>query len=953
MYSKKEVPKVEMFSEEINTIIKEILSFEAFTDIQKRAIPKIKTGRNVLIVSPTGSGKTEAVMLPLLEKIINSKEKTKGIKILYITPLKALNRDLFSRFIKICEMLGISVEIRHGDTTAYQRRQQLKNPPTIMITTPETLQAILAAPKMRLTLKSIEHVVVDEIHELINNKRGAQLSIALERLEYLTKRNFQRIGLSATINNPKIIARLLVGIGRSCYIVKTREEKDMDIEIEYPKLTEIDFREAKEYNISPTFLAIIRRILEMGKRNKGTLCFVNTRSVAELISSRINLLKRNEGVGIHHSSISKEQRIATERAFKNKEIKLIISTSSLELGIDIGHIEQIIQIGSPRTVTRLVQRVGRSQHRMRGISKGLIVADSFDDIIESIAIIQHAKNNKIETTEAYYAAYDVLAHQIAGLLLEYNQISLEQIFEIIKRAYPYRNIEYKELEEVTEFLSKARIIFKQGDLLHRKRTTREYYYESLSTIPDTKQYKILNNADNKIIGVLDEEFVINKLSEGTQFIVGGKIWQVLEIKENLVSVIEATESSNTEIAHWVGENIPVPYSIAQKALKIRGKLIEILGDQVSEETILSSFPCLSLSAVKFLKETIMKCITSGNKIQTNANFILEREKGFVVLNTGLGTKGNNTLSLLLANLLASRIGITVPYASDSYRIFLKLPPTINNDKILETLKSIDAHFLDIITYKILENTNLFYWRLFTVLKRFGLLKREAGLSLSEIKRYYRMVRTPILVKETLNEIVFEKLDISLIKEIISKIKEGGIRILEQKIGGLSLISKWALGFVFSSGKSYENITQEIVEKVYERLLSKRVVLTCMSCGNWSTTTKVKNISDKELKCPNCGSKLIAVTKERDNILQQIYRKYKRGEKLTKEEIKILKNGIQSANLVLSHGRKAILILAGKGIGSKTASRVIRETFDLPEKEIVKKIIEYEKQFARTHQFWKN
>ncbi|MCD6484141.1 MAG: DEAD/DEAH box helicase [Candidatus Odinarchaeota archaeon] len=944
---------MDMFSKEINAIIKDVLSFETFTDVQKKAIPKIKVGENVLIVSPTGSGKTEAVMLPLLEKIIEAKEKNDGIKILYITPLKALNRDLFSRFIKICEILGISVDIRHGDTTAYQRRLQLKHPPTIMITTPETLQAILAAPKMRLALKNVMHVVIDEIHELVNNKRGAQLSIALERLVYLSGKNFQRIGLSATISNPEVIARFLVGINRSFSIVETQDGKRLDIKIEYPKPSPTEYENAKEYNIAPTFLAMINKILGTGESGMGTLCFVNTRTIAELISSRVNLIKRNKGVGIHHSSISKEHRVATEKAFKKKQIRLIISTSSLELGIDIGHIEQVIQIGSPRTATRLVQRVGRAQHRIGGVSKGLVIADSFDDIVETIAIIQHAKNNKIEETNAYYAAYDVLAHQIAGLLLEYNRLSVEEIFKIVKRAYPYRNIKYEEIEDIADFLSKSRIIFKQGEELSRKRTTREYYYESLSTIPDTKQYKILNSTDNKIVGVLDEEFVINKLSEGAQFIVGGRVWQVLEIKEDIVVVTEATENSDTEIARWIGENIPVPYSVAQDALKIRGKLIEIIENKdVTNNELVSVFPCLLPSTAEFLGKTIKKLIKTKEIIQTDANFILEREKEFVVLNTGLGTKGNNTLSLLLANLLAARIGTTVPYGSDAYRIFLKVPYTVSNKLIIDTLKSIDERFLEHIIYKILENTNLFYWWLFNILKRFGLLKKDASLTLSEIKRYYRMIKNPILVKETLSEIVFEKLDIALIKEILKKLKSGLI-VIKQYTGEISPISKWALGFIFSNGKSYENITHEVIEKVYERLLSKKVVLTCMSCGNWSTTIRIKNISSEDLKCPKCGSRLIAVTKERSSILQQVYKKYRRGEELTKEEKKILKNGIQSANLVLSHGRKAILILAGKGIGSKTASRVIKEAIHLSEKDLVKRIIEYEKLFARTHQFWKN
>ncbi|MEM3555099.1 MAG: DEAD/DEAH box helicase, partial [Candidatus Micrarchaeaceae archaeon] len=311
-----------------------------FTDIQKRAFPVIEAGKNCLIISPTGTGKTEAAFLPLLKRISSQSEGT-GIALIYITPLRALNRDLFRRLREICDVLGVSIGVRHGDTTKKERAEQIRNPPRIIITTPETLQNMLVTKGFRSALRKLKFVVVDELHELYYNKRGAQLAVALERLVEISG-EFQRIGLSATVAEPHKVAYFLSG-GRPVEIVSADDEKSIELEVEMPEKPEKAYPElVKLFDLDSDALARIERIAKLIRESNAVLVFANTRYMAESLGSKLTYLNNIAsfgGLGVHHSSIDKEERIRVEEAFKRGEIKGLIATSSLELGIDIGRVD--------------------------------------------------------------------------------------------------------------------------------------------------------------------------------------------------------------------------------------------------------------------------------------------------------------------------------------------------------------------------------------------------------------------------------------------------------------------------------------------------------------------------------------------------------------------------------------------------------------------------------------
>lgn len=361
--------------------------FSDFTEIQKIGIPKILSGKNTLIVAPTGSGKTETAILPVLSKLLEIKEKegfSKGIYAIYITPLRALNRDLLDRLMWWCKNLDISVAIRHGDTPQNERAKLSKSPPQFLITTPETFQILFMGKKIKEHLKYVKFVIIDELHELIDDKRGIQLAVGLERL-FNFSGEFQRIALSASLGDLDLAAKFIFGF-REYEIAYWYAEKAYDIKVLYANPDEKDYELSKKFGWHPKIVWVIRKIKEILDNHKSGIIFVNTREMAENLVSRFKKWIPEYPIEIHHSSLSKEVRERNERLFKEGKLKGIIATSSLELGIDIGHVDVVIQVSSPRQVIRLLQRVGRAGHRIGEISKGYILTIDPIDYAEALAI---------------------------------------------------------------------------------------------------------------------------------------------------------------------------------------------------------------------------------------------------------------------------------------------------------------------------------------------------------------------------------------------------------------------------------------------------------------------------------------------------------------------------------------------------------------------------------------
>ncbi|MBI2583647.1 MAG: DEAD/DEAH box helicase, partial [Candidatus Aenigmarchaeota archaeon] len=705
----------ELFSSRLQNLIRE-KGFIEPTLAQKIGIPEIMKGSNVLIIAPTGIGKTEAAILPLFDKI--HLENAKPISVLYVSPLRALNRDLLDRLVWWAEKLELDIAVRHGDTTQTERQAQVEIPPHILISTPEMLNAMLIGKRLREHLKNIKHVVIDEIHELVESKRGIQLSLALERLAELAG-PFQRIGLSATVGTPELVAQFL---GEKVKIIRAEQEKKYDIAVEAPKPKAKDHAIADDLVIGIETVARLRRLYELitGADRKSVLVFTNTRETAEVLSSRLRQLDKELKQEVHHGSLSKERRIKSEQKFKAQELKSLIATSSLELGIDIGSIDLVVQYLSPRQVSRIIQRVGRAGHSVGQTSKGVLLSGD-EDLFESIVIADKAMQKKLEPVKIHESAFDVLASQIMGLAMEYDDISDDKVFRIVKRAYPFRNITKKELDEILQLMSDLHLIWLNptplGQKLRRKRKAWTYYFENLSMIPDTVQYRVISIIEGEPVGMLDEEFVAEHGKPGERFICGGRAWKVLSV-DNRVVRVEPIEDIESAIPAWEGELIPVPYDIAQGVAELRKFIAQNLGKKDLIEKLRKKFEIDTNAAEEIAK--LIEKHKEKHLVPTDEQWLIENYKDFIIIHACNGSLVNDTLGRYLAALLTAETGVSVNVKSDPYRIMIQT--MAKPDMIQEILEKGDK--LEDVLKIAISRSMLFKQRFLHVARRFGILSRQ-------------------------------------------------------------------------------------------------------------------------------------------------------------------------------------------------------------------------------------
>ncbi|HXZ98299.1 MAG TPA: DEAD/DEAH box helicase, partial [Candidatus Acidoferrum sp.] len=632
------------------------------TPPQTVAIPKIIQGKSVLLIAPTGSGKTEAVLLPIFDQLVKIRNR-QGISVIYITPLRALNRDLLKRLDFWSRKLDFTVEIRHGDTPQKERRRQSVKPPDLLVTTPETLQAILPGKRMRTHLRHVRWVVIDEVHELAGDRRGVQLTVGLERLRKITDIDFQRIGLSATVGNPEQIAGFITG-GRPCEVLQVSPPKEAKYFIEFPHPTDEDNVIAQSLYTAPEAAARLNRIWELVEDHQSSLIFVNSRTNAETLGSKFHQLKRN--VAVHHGSLPREERVRVENDFKSGKTKALVCTSTLELGIDIGNVDLTIQYMSPRQVSSLVQRVGRSGHRLDRVSEGAIVAVSAEDILESIAAVQKAREKSVEPVKIHEGALDVLAHQITGILLESeDRVKADDAFALVRRAYPYREISRQDFDKVTSFLEKLRQLRIDREHLLKGSRTRQYYFENLSMIPDERRYQVIDVSTQQSVGILGEEFMMTKATLGLHFIIKGKVWQIEQISDDARVYVTPVEDPTAAVPGWDGELLPVPFELAQQVGALRSEVERALeSSDVARVVDLfeKRWPAERFGIRKIVEE-LADHKKMGAPIPTDRRILIEAFDRFLIIHACFGETVNNTLGEVFEELL-SRKGLIRNWWSD-------------------------------------------------------------------------------------------------------------------------------------------------------------------------------------------------------------------------------------------------------------------------------------------------
>jgi ATP-dependent Lhr-like helicase len=917
--------------------------FSKPTEPQEKTIPKILEGKNVLLISPTATGKTEAAFLPVISMLLQGQQGAPGIKVLYITPLRALNRDMLERLEWWCNNLDIKLAVRHGDTETKERTRQARSPPDILITTPETLQAILPGWLMRQHLQQVRWIIIDEVHEMADSKRGSQLVLALERLRAMIGKDFQMIGLSATIGSPERVAQFLVGKDRSVEIVRVPVARMMHLKIVFPKPDSDDFKLSSQLYTHPEVASRLRLIRDYISRHKSVLLFTNTRAISEVLASRFKVWDIDFPVSIHHGSLAKPSRIAAERGLKNGELKGLVCTSSLELGIDVGRIDLVIQYMSPRQVTRLIQRVGRSGHRIGRIAEGIIVTMDSDDTLEALAIAKKALEENLEPVEIPPKPYDALAHQIAGLLIKTRRLEFNEVHEMFKNAYPYRDLTIEDIEKIFKYMHQrfprlAWVSFEDKVAL-KPRTTKalfEYYFENLSMIPEEKQFLVVDETSDSAIGVLDEAFMAEYGKPGTKFIIRGSPWIILHICEEKVHV-KPVDDPTGAIPSWIGEEIPVPFEVAQEVGSIRSFVEEQVQKEMSREEIAEKlseqYPSDKETILRALAETI-EHIASGFPVPTDKRIIIEDWEDFVIIHANFGSLTNRALAQLLGQLLTEKVGYGVVVQHDPYRIFVQTMGTANSNQIIKLFDEIrampDQVIRDTLTRATVK-TGLFKRRMIHVARRFGALKKWADFSNVSLQRLVKSFEGTPIYEEALKEVFTKDLDLERLVYVLRKIRESEIYLQKVETGG-NATPVARVGIERVSMKTDlippERMRAVLIESAKARLLNETCNLVCTNCWNYIEMIRAKDLADKP-KCPRCGSPALGLLKVEEEKLLPILEK--KGEKLTKSEEKLHKQALQTAQLIAKYGKVAAVGLCARRIQPSDIIDVLEEEHKLNDK----------------------
>ncbi|MEK6962223.1 MAG: DEAD/DEAH box helicase [Thermoproteota archaeon] len=891
------------------------LGFKQLTEIQKKAVPVIFQKHDSLVIAPTGSGKTECSVIPIFTEIKESKKAGK-IKALYITPLRALNRDVFRRITRYAQNDGLTIEIRHGDTTQSVRRKISNDPPDVLITTPETLVILLTQKKMLDALSELEWVIIDEVHELLSNERGAQLSLSLERLQLNSKSDITRVGLSATIGNIEETAKFVVGTKRKCKIIKDTSIRKYDVEIKYIDGT-----------ISDVADSIIEYIAKLDL-NSPVLLFTNTRGEAEFLAS---ILKEKSTINIelHHGSLSRQVREETESILREGKQSIVICTSSLELGLDIGSVELVVHYGSPRQVSKLIQRIGRSRHNKDSSAKGLIITNNADDEFEAKSILERVKEGSIEEQKIHEGSLDVLAHHLVGLAIQIGKVPVDLAFRIFTNAYPFRNLTIDSFFKVLELLDSNYLLFfdREKMLFWTKGRAFRYYFENLSTIPDILKFKVLDVIGKRIIGSLDQRFVGDYGDAGNVFVLRGTQWRILNVDEKSLTInVEPVHSGGITVPYWEGENIPVDYKTARKVglfrTKVKHGLISLLNKTITT---------LNFDSIPDEKTIVIESV---------------RSQSILVLHACFGTKINATLATLLSSMLSAKLGFMVESRSDAYRIVLSSKAKTSEKNLIDVLK--DQYDLDAIVTASLGGTHNVNWKTWCVAKKFGTVGRDAIYDRKSARFLYERYSNTPLVSEALRELFHDKYDLESTKKILEKIRNNEIQIKWHTVDTFSKLAEPILDHTTKYYSSPSNINKGILELVKSRLFKTKHRVICARCGKWERVFETNEIKNA-LVCPYCKSRQITSTFYSDYDLQKIIQKKHQGKKISQEENHRFERAWKVSSLIENFGKTAFIVLSGFGVGADTAARILRNMID--EETLYKQIYEAERQYVMTRGFW--
>ena len=890
------------------------------TDPQRDAIPRIQAGHHVLTVAPTGIGKTESAMLPILDSI--AKNKGKGFQCIYITPLRALNRDMLKRLQSLGSELGVTVGVRHGDTPQAERNRQSQNPPQILITTPETMQILFIGKNLRDALKRVKWVVIDEIHELAGNERGAQLAVALERLNYLAG-EYQRIGLSATVGDLEAVRRFLTGKGRTADLCRHDSFREFQIDVIRPLPDEADTTLRDKLQSDPDILAVMKRAREMIESVTSVLFFVNTRETAEWIGSRYHMWDEDFRIEVHHGSLSKEVRSDTEDRFKEQQIKALICTSSLELGIDIGSADLVIQYNSPRQVARMTQRAGRAGHRIGGKIRSAILATAPDEVIEAMVVARRCEAKIMEYQPGRPAPLDVLANQLVGIAMQ-GDYNADEAYRMITRAEPFTDLPKDLFDATLEQMKSIWILSDKDGKVHRGRKGMNYFYENISMIPDEKTYRVRDIGSRAIIGTLDEGFVASLEGDVQMFIAKGRTWRLIEMREDELLVEEAKSVGN--VPSWQGSDIPVPFEVAMEVGHLR---------RVRDFQKYPADANAVALAQSYLDNQSEKFVIPTDKVVT-----IETGPGLAIINCCFGSRVNDTLSKFIASLLTARTGESIGVTTDAYRIILQLPRDLNGKLIYEVFMSVRPGTVEAFArMTVLSSTHL-KWRFMNVAKKFGIIEKKADRRYINYGRLFEIHEGTPAYKDAVNKVLWEDLDMENTEKVLNLIHNRDIEVVTQGLSPIGLEGVTRTKELMQPARA----DHAILAAMKKRLEDDVLFASCLNCRS-QYRVRVGE-APRRFKCGKCGGLMIALLKDYDRDDIKEFNSGSKNAERVKADARLRKN----ASIVNAYGNIAALVLAGRGVGPDVAGRILGK-MHVDEDDLLRDIMASEVTYARTKQFW--
>src|SRR5687767_2440191 len=622
-------------------------AFAGPTPAQTLGWPAIVKGGHVLIQAPTGSGKTLAAFMIGIDRL--DKTPGEGLRLLYVSPLKALNYDVERNLRGPLAGLGsqLSVGVRTGDTPQRDRQRMLRSPPDVLITTPESLYLLLTSQGKEM-LRSVETLILDEVHAVAGTKRGAHLSISLERLERIVERPFQRIGLSATQRPLAEIGRFVAGTGREITLVDAGQSKELDLEVVIPvedmrelgasslPLSQpvmpdgVEMTSGYESTSRSIWPSIYPAMLELVRAHRSTIVFVNNRRLAERLALRINELAEAEVARSHHGSLAREQRVLIEDDLKAGRIPCLVATSSLELGIDMGAVDLVVQVESPKSVARGLQRVGRAGHELGAVSKGRIFPKFRADLLECAVVAKSMREGAIEETAIPRNPLDVLAQQVVAICAD-TEIAVDELHDLVRGAYPFAELPRAQLDNVLDMLAgrypsdefaelRPRIVWdRTAGVIRGRIGAKRLAVTNAGTIPDRGMYGVFQSDGGGRVGELDEEMVY-EAREGQTFMLGASTWRIDEITRDRVLVTPAPGVPGA-VPFWKGEGVGRPYELGRR-IGDAVRTLSALSDESATGTLRGDYHLDELASknlLAFLREQ-----ERSSALPTDRTVVVER-----------------------------------------------------------------------------------------------------------------------------------------------------------------------------------------------------------------------------------------------------------------------------------------------------------------------------------------